>query len=76
MQIGAARVRPGTIRALAVSYFGSVEFRTMKPISQATRRRVIERFCRDTDKLGGNIGDKSAVKFRLRCRVTPDEPAQ
>jgi len=23
-----------------------------------------------------SIGDKSAVKFRLRCRVTPDEPAQ
>ena len=22
------------------------------------------------------IGDKGAVKFRLRCRVTPDEPAQ
>ena len=22
------------------------------------------------------IGDKEAVKFRLRCRVTPDEPAQ
>jgi type IV pilus assembly protein PilN len=22
------------------------------------------------------IGDKDAVKFRLRCRVTPDEPAQ
>jgi len=23
-----------------------------------------------------SIGDKGAVKFRLRCRVTPDEPAQ
>lgn len=44
--IGAAQVKAGTFHALTVSYFGSVEFRTMKLISQASRRRVIERFCR------------------------------
>jgi hypothetical protein len=43
--IGAARVKPGTLRALAVSYFASPAFRTMRPSSQRSRRSVIDRLC-------------------------------
>jgi integrase len=45
VQVGGLRVKPGTIRALAVSYFNSIEFRSLKPSSQAIYRNVIERFC-------------------------------
>ena len=48
--IGADKVIPGTIRALAVMYYGSLGFRSMKPITQSTYRNIIERFCRETDK--------------------------
>src|SRR3979490_3035524 len=43
--IGSSRVKPGTMRALAVSYFNSLEFRTMKANSQSVRRNIIDRFC-------------------------------
>jgi integrase len=45
LQIGSARTKPGTIRALAVSYFNSLEFRSLKESSQAIYRNIIERFC-------------------------------
>jgi integrase len=45
VQIGSARVRPGTLRALAVSYFASPTFRTKKPSTQYTYRNVIDRLC-------------------------------
>src|ERR1700716_4187956 len=63
-EIGATRVKPGTIRGLAVSYFNSLEFRSMKPSSQAVRRNIIERFCRETDRTGVAHGDKSAATLR------------
>jgi hypothetical protein len=63
LQIGAARVKPGSIRALAVSYFSSIDFRSMKGNSQYVRRKIIERFCEETDKDGSN-GDKSAVTLQ------------
>src|SRR5947207_11487296 len=59
--IGAARVKPGTMRALAVSYFASVDFRSMKSSTQSVYRNIIERFCRETDKEGNAYGDKSAA---------------
>jgi hypothetical protein len=34
-QIGSARTKPGTVRALAVSYFNSSDFRTLRPSSSA-----------------------------------------
>jgi|GraSoiStandDraft_41_1057321.scaffolds.fasta_scaffold97980_2 integrase len=43
--IGAERVRPGTLRALAVSYFASPAFRTTRPSTQYTYRNVIDRLC-------------------------------
>jgi len=45
MAIGADRTVPGTLRALAVSYFASPAFRTARLSTQATYRGVIERLC-------------------------------
>jgi integrase len=45
LQAGSGRVKPGTMRALAVSYFGSAEFRSLRPSSQAVYRNIIDRFC-------------------------------
>src|SRR5215472_15284293 len=45
LQIGSARTSPGTVRALAASYFNSSDFRSLKPSSQAIYRGVIDRFC-------------------------------
>jgi integrase len=62
--IGASRVKPGTIRALAVSYFASVDFRSMKSSTQGVYRNIIERFCREVDKDGNAYGDKSALTLQ------------
>ena len=43
--IGAERTIPGTLRALAVSYFASPAFRTTRPSTQSTYRGVIDRLC-------------------------------
>src|SRR5215831_8464554 len=43
--IGAERTIPGTLRALAVSYFNSPDFRSLKPSSQAIYRGIIDRLC-------------------------------
>src|SRR5262249_19704271 len=44
-QIGAERTIPGTLRALAVSYFASLAFRTTRPSTQYTYRNIIDRLC-------------------------------
>src|SRR5262245_47335413 len=54
-QIGSARA--GTIRALAVSFYNSHAFRSLKPSSQAIYRRIIDAFCREH-------GDKRAADLR------------
>jgi hypothetical protein len=38
LQIGSARTKPGTVRTLAVSYFNSSDFRSLRPSSQAIYR--------------------------------------
>jgi len=45
--IGANRVRPGSMRALALSYFASPEFRTLRASTQRAYRGTIERLCKD-----------------------------
>ena len=45
LQIGSARTQPGTVRALAVCYFNSPDFRSLRPSSQAIYRGIIDRFC-------------------------------
>jgi integrase len=59
--IGAARVLPGSMHALAISYYGSPQFAEMRPSSQRVRRNIIERFCRETDANGLRNGDKRAA---------------
>src|SRR5690348_12139482 len=44
-QVACDRTKPGSIRALAVSYFNSTSFKSMRQNSQYVRRKVIERFC-------------------------------
>jgi integrase len=63
-QIGSARVKPGTIRALAVSYFQSVDFRSMKASTQGVYRNIIDRFCREKDKDDHGHGDKRAATLQ------------
>src|SRR5215831_18705591 len=64
MQIGGSRVRPGTIRALAISYYNSLGFRSLKPSSQAIYRRIIDRFCREHgDKRAATLQREHIVKL-------------
>jgi len=45
--IGGDRVKPGTLRALAISYFASPAFRTKRSSTQYVYRNVIDRLCAD-----------------------------
>jgi hypothetical protein len=55
--IGASKIKRGSMRALATSYYGSITFQAMKPSSQTFYRHLIEKFCRETDKDGRPNGD-------------------
>jgi integrase len=55
--IGANKARPGTMRALALSYFASPAFRTLRPSTQRAYRGTIERLCKDH-------GDKRTADLR------------
>jgi len=57
LPIAANRGRPGTMRALALSYFASPAFRTLRPSTQRAYRGIIERLCKDH-------GDKRAADMR------------
>jgi hypothetical protein len=61
---GSKRTLPGSIRALAASYYNSLAFRSMKPITQTVYRNIIDRFCRETDRQGQEYGDKSAATLQ------------
>ena len=45
LQVGSTGTKPGTVRALAISYFNSPDFRSLKPSSQAIYRGIVDRFC-------------------------------
>jgi integrase len=64
LQIGTARVKPGTLRALAVSYFSSAAFASLKPSTQKARRRVVDRLCEQGDQDGHKLGDKDAATLQ------------
>jgi integrase len=59
--IGTARVLPGSMHALVISYYSSPDFLRLKANSQQVRRNIIERFCRETDANGSKNGDKRAA---------------
>jgi integrase len=47
LPIGLDRARTGTMLALAISYFASPAFRTLRPSTQCAYRGRIDRLCRD-----------------------------
>ena len=47
IEVGARRTMPGTMRALVVSYFQSMDFLSLRPSSQESYRAVAESFCRE-----------------------------
>jgi site-specific recombinase XerD len=57
LPIGAANTKPGTMRALAVSYFQSGAYRQMKPSTRGVYRNIIERFCDEAGKNGVKHGN-------------------
>ena len=57
LPVGANRARPGTTQALALSYFASPGFRTLRPSTQRAYRGTIERLCKEH-------GDKRAADLR------------
>src|SRR5262249_12815771 len=46
LPVGASKVRPGTMLALAISYFASPEFRVLRLSTQRAYRGIIDRLCR------------------------------
>jgi hypothetical protein len=69
IEVGADRIKPGTVAALVVAYFNSPQFRSLSQSTQATYRGIIERFRADhghrrvahlqRDKLGEMLGNRA-----------------
>jgi integrase len=59
--IATARVLPGSMHALAISYYASPGFLRLKSNTQRVRKNIIERFCHETDANGLKNGDKRAA---------------
>jgi hypothetical protein len=57
LPVGANKTRPGTMRALALSYFASPEFHTLRPSTQRAYRGIMERLCKEH-------GDRRAADLR------------
>lgn len=73
VEIGIKRVKPGTMRALSVSYFNSVGpipnsecigFQSMKASTQGVYRNIINRLCAEAGKTGIKIGDMPAAALQ------------
>src|SRR6516164_8183907 len=70
--IGAERTIPGTLRALAVSYFASPAFRTTRPSTQSTYRGVIDRLCIEHgDKRVALLQREHVIKLLAARAATP-----
>jgi integrase len=73
--IGVGRVKPGTIRALAVSYFNSLDFGSMKPSTQSVYRNIIDRLCVEHgDKRAATLQRQHIVKL-MAARADKPESA-
>jgi hypothetical protein len=53
-----SRIKPGTLRALAVGYFGSSAFLSLRPRTRRVYRNRIEQLCEQKDAKGNAYGDK------------------
>jgi integrase len=70
--VGTERTIPGTLRALAVSYFASPAFRTTRPSTQYTYRKVIDRLCAEHgDKRVALLQREHVVKLLAARATTP-----
>jgi integrase len=70
--VGAERTIPGTLRALAVSYFASSPFQTAKPSTRYTYRNVIDRLCAEHgDKRVALLQRDHVVKLLAARSKTP-----
>jgi integrase len=70
--VGAGRTIPGTLRALAVSYFASPAFRMTRPSTQYTYRNVIDRLCAEHgDKRVALLQRDHVVKLLAARANTP-----
>jgi integrase len=64
---------PGTMNALAVSYFNSISFRSLKPSTQAFYRTIIDRFCREEGhKRVATLKRKNVVERMAERADKPD----
>jgi integrase len=66
VDVVANHARPGTMRALAISYMASSAYNDMAENSRVCYRRIIERFCKQQDTTGHEFGEKSAVAIERR----------
>ena len=64
LPVGNSKIKAGSIRALAIAYFGSASFAAMKPRTQRVRRNILENFCRQKDPQGQEFGEKSAATLQ------------
>jgi integrase len=58
------RGKPGSLAALATSYFASAAYTRLKASSQATYNNAIARLCKAKDKHGTELGTLSAATMR------------
>lgn len=63
---GMSRVKPGSMKALAVQYYASPEFRGLREATCTTYRGIIERFLANKDAGGGRIGDRRVDRLERR----------
>jgi integrase len=58
------RIKPGTLRALAIGYFGSISFLSLNPRTRRVYRNRIEQLCKQKDANGNAYGNKSATTLQ------------
>jgi integrase len=63
-EIGSKRTRPGSLKALAASYFNSLGFVSMKATTQGVYRNIINRLCEDEGSTGIKVGDMPSSAIR------------
>src|SRR5262249_625954 len=59
LPVASTKTKPGTMKALAVSYYTSAAFRSLRTSTQYERRGTIDRFCREH-------GDKDAARLERK----------
>jgi integrase len=73
IEIGCSRIKPGTLRALAASYFAAPAFRTKSAGTQRTYRSFIEGLCREHGDKRAALLQREHVVRLIAARA--DKPA-